>query len=141
MSYREKFSWLSLAAMVVTYVPYFAIVMAGYFPVRPLPDLRQLGLFALVSIVRVLILGIGYLYLRHSSPEEARMPLDERDLAIKNRSMSSAYYVLLSGMIYAGCFMPFTSTGWTIVNTALFMIVAAEIMRESVVVFCYRRQA
>ena len=141
MPYREKFSWLSLTAMVVTYVPYFAIVIAGYFPVRPLPDLRQLGLFALVSIVRVLILGIGYLYLRLGSPQEARMPPDERDLAIKSRAMSSAYYVLLSGMIYVGCFMPFTSAGWTIVNAALFMIVAAEVVREGIVVFCYRRQA
>jgi hypothetical protein len=49
--------------------------------------------------------------------------------------------VLIGGMIYAGVFMPFTAGGWTIVNAALFMIVAAEIVREGVVVFCYRRQS
>lgn len=141
MSYREKIAWLSLIAMVVTYSPYFVIVIAGYLPARPMPDLRQLALFAAVSIVRVLILGIGYLCLRLGSPEEARTPLDERDSAIKSRSTSSAYYVLIAGMIYVGVFMPFRSAGWTIVNAALFMIVAAEIVRESVVVFCYRRQA
>jgi len=141
MSYREKLAWLSLIAMVVTYVPYFAVVFAGYLPPRPLPDLRQLSVFAGVSIVRVLILGIGYLYLRLGSPQEAHMPADERDLAIKSRSISSAYYVLIGGMIYVGCFMPFTTGGWTIVNAALFMIVGAEIVREGVAVFCYRRQS
>jgi hypothetical protein len=141
MSYREKFAWLSLIAMVVTYVPYFAIVAAGYFPARPLPDLHLLSLFAAVSIVRVLILGIGYLCLRLASPEEASTPLDERDRAIKSRSTSFAYYVLIAGMIKVGCFMPFLSSGWTIVNAALFMIVTAEVVREGVVVFCYRRQS
>ena len=31
----------------------------------------------------------------------------------------------LAGMILAGCFMPFSSTGWTIVKAAIFWIVAA----------------
>jgi hypothetical protein len=57
MSYREKFSWLSLIAMVVTYVPYFAVVIAGYLPARPLPDLRQLSLFAALAIC-ISVLGL-----------------------------------------------------------------------------------
>jgi len=56
------------------------------------------------------------------------------------RSMSSAYYVLIAGMICVGCFMPFNSKGWAIVNAALFMIVAAEVVRLSVVAVSYRRQ-
>src|SRR5271154_6792589 len=119
MSFREKTAWLSLIAMVVAYVPYFALVIGGSLPARPLPDLRQLSVFAGVSIVRMLILGIGYLYLRFGSPQEARTPLDERDLAIKSRSTSSAYYVLIAGMIYVGVFMPFSSAGWVIINAAL----------------------
>ncbi len=141
MPFREKIAWLSLIAMVVAYVPYFAIVFAGYLPQRPMPDLHQLSLFAAVSIARVLVLGIGYLYIRFASLQEARLPPDERDLAIKSRSTSSAYYVLIAGMIYVGCFMPFTVTGWAIVNAALFMIITAEIVRETVVVVSYRRQA
>jgi len=37
--------------------------------------------------------------------------------------------------------MPFTSSGWTIINAALFTIVAAEIVRCGVIVVSYRRQA
>jgi cytochrome b561 len=141
MPYRERMAWLALIAMVVAYGPYFAMIEAGYLPGRALPDLRQLGLIALVSIVRLLILGIGYLYIRHGSPQEARTPPDERDRAIHSNSINSAYYVLMFGMVVVGCFMPFNSTGGTILNAALFMIVAAEIVRYGVAVASYRRQA
>ena len=140
MPYREKIAWLSLIAMAVTFGPYFTIVAAGPPPGEALPNLRQLGLFAVAAIVQMLILGVGHLYLRRRSPQEARTPPDERDRAIMRRSISSAYYVLIAGMILVGCVMPFSSSGWTIINAALVMIVAAEVVHYGVVVFSYRRQ-
>ncbi len=85
--YREKTAWLSLIAMAVTFGPYFAIVAAN--PVRSgeVPDLRQLGLFAIATIVQMLILGAGHLYLKKTSPRDAGMPPDERDRAIMRRSI------------------------------------------------------
>lgn len=56
------------------------------------------------------------------------------------RSISTAYYVLIAGMILVGCVMPFNSGGWTIVNAALLMIVLAEVVHYGVVVVSYRRQ-
>jgi hypothetical protein len=56
------------------------------------------------------------------------------------RSVSSAYYVLIAGMILVGCVMPFRSGGWTIIHAALAMIILAEIVHYTVVVSCYRRQ-
>ena len=141
MAYREKIAWLSLIAMAVAYGPYFRFVGRGPGSWEPLPHLHPLGLFATVSIVRMLILGAGYLYLRLGSPREDRPPRDERDRAIEHRSVSAAYYVLMAGMIVVGCFMPFSSTGWTIVNAAIFWIVAAEVVHYSVVVASYRVQA
>jgi hypothetical protein len=141
MSYREKIAWLSLIAMAVAYGPYFTFVARGPVPWEPLPHLHPLGLFALASIVRMLILGAGYLYLRLGSPREERPPLDERDRAIEHRSIYAAYYVLIAGMILVGCFMPFSSTGWTIVNAAILWIVAAEVVHYSVVLASYRLQA
>jgi hypothetical protein len=140
MSYREKIAWLSLIAMGVTYGPYFKLVAQGPGAWEPLPHLHPLGLFALVSLVRMLILGAGYLYLR-MGPRQDRPLLDERDRAIEYRSISAAYYVLIAGMILVGCFMPFSSTGWTIVNAAIFSIVAAEVVHYGVVVASYRVQA
>lgn len=141
MSYREKTAWLSLIAMALTFGPYFAIVKAGVFQSDALPNLRQLGVYAAAALTQVLLLGVGHLYLRYRSPEEARIPPDERDRAIKYRSMSYAYGVLIAGMIMVGVIMPFNSAGWSIVNAALFMIVIAEVVHYGAVVASYRRQA
>ena len=112
-----------------------------FLPSEPMPNLRLLGFFAVTAIGQMLILGVGHLYLRLRSTQEARMPLDERDQAIMRRSISSAYYVLIAGMILVGCVMPFNSNGWSIINAALFMIVAAEVVHYGIIVFSYRRQA
>ena len=141
MSYREKTAWLTLFAMVVTFGPYFVYVAMDSRPPRALPDLHELSYYAGITIAELIILGIGHLVLRSKSPDEARTPLDERDEAIKHRSLSSAYYVLISGMILVGCIMPFTNKGWTLVHASIFMIVVAEIVRLSVTVISYRRQA
>jgi hypothetical protein len=141
MPYREKTAWLSLIAMAVTFGPYFAIVAPASHSGHPLPDLPHLGLFAVAAIVQMFILGVGHLYLGRRSPQDARTPPDERDRAIMNRSITSAYYVLIAGMILVGCVMPFRSSGWTIINAALVMIVAAEVVHYGVVVLSYRRQA
>jgi hypothetical protein len=141
MSYREKIAWLSLIAMAVAYVPYFVLAGRGPYPWEPLPHLHPLALFALVSILRMLVLGAGDLYFRLGSPRAERPPRDERDRAIEHRSLSAAYYVLIAGMIVVGCIMPFSSNGWTIVNAAILWIVAAEVVHYSVVVASYRLQA
>jgi hypothetical protein len=138
--YREKTAWLSLIAMTVTFGPYFTFVALRSLP-EALPNLRQLELFAAAAIAQMLILGAGRLYIRRGSPEDARTPPDERDRAITSRSISSAYYVLIAGMIVVGCVMPFSSSGWSIINAALVMIVAAEVVHYGVVVLSYRRQA
>src|SRR5262245_48129279 len=140
MPYREKTAWLSLIAMAVTFGPYFVVTAVRSLP-PDVPNLHQLALFGATTIVQLIILGAGHLYLRQESPQEARTPLDERDRAIMIRSISTAYYVLIAGMIVVGCMMPFTSRGWDIVNAAILMIVAAEVVHYSVVVVSYRRQA
>ena len=141
MPYREKTAWLSLFAMIATFGPYFVYVAMDKRPPNPLPDLHELSYYAAITIAELIILGVGHLVLRFKSPDEARTPLDERDEAIKRRSLSSAYYVLIFGMIQVGCIMPFMSKGWTLVHAAIFMIVLAEIIRLSVTLISYRRQA
>ena len=140
MPYREKFAWLSLIAMAVTFGPYFTMVALAP-PGDELPNLRQLGLYAVAAIVQMIILGVGYLYLRRSSPEDARMKPDERDRVIASRSVTIGYYILMVGMMLVGCIMPFLVKGWAIVNPALFTIAFAEFVRHCVVVVCYRKQA
>lgn len=139
MPYREKTAWLSLIAMALTFGPYFTLAAASP-PGEAVPNLRQIGLFGVAAIVQLLILGGGHLYLGRGSAQAERTPPDERDQAIMRRSISSAYYVLIVGMILVGCVMPFSSSGWTIINAALVTIVAAEVVHYGVVVLSYRRQ-
>lgn len=139
MPYREKSNLLALAAMLVAYVPYFAIVPVTPSAAEPMPNMRLLSLFAAVSFLRMLVLGAGYLWFRVRTPEDVREKADERDQAIARRSMAVAYYVLIIGMILVGAIMPFTFAGWTIVNAALFAIVLAEIIRCFVAAMSYRR--
>lgn len=140
MPYREKIGWLYLAAMAVAFIPYFAFTTTTTQS-TPMPNLHQLSLFALAVTVQVIILAAGHAIFYLAAPRDAKVRPDERDLAIERRSMSAAYYVLIAGTIMVGCILPFTSSGWKIVNGAIFTIVAAEIVHYAVVVFSYRRQA
>src|SRR4029077_19629352 len=135
---REKVTWLTLIAQAATLGPYLAI-MAAAPPTAPMPDFKPLVLFAVATVAQMLILGIGHLWLRISSPEDARVPADERDRAIARRALGAAYYTLLVGMILVGIVMPFRSSGWTIINAAVAAILVAEVVHHGVTIWSYRR--
>ncbi len=139
MPYREKVAWLSVLAMSLVFVPYFTWTEL-HPPTDPLPNFQQLRLYALASTVWVILLGVGHFFLRRANENDARMALDERDLAIKYRARDYAYGVLMAGVIIVGCVMPFQSSGWEIVNTSIFMIVLAELVHDSVMIYFYRKQ-
>lgn len=141
MPHREKIAWLLLIAMLVCYAPYFTLAHLNPPPPEMLPNLPQLGLLAIAATSHAAIQGLGRLWFRIRSPEDARAPADERDRDIQRRSTTVAYYVLLAGFILVGVVMPFTDRGWTIVNAALFMIVLAETVQGVIAVWGYRRSA
>jgi hypothetical protein len=140
LPYREKTAWLMLIAIAVTFGPYFTIAAKGQ-AAGPGPHLHQLVLFGVTVVAEALILIVGNALLAAMAPQDARTPPDERDRAIASRSITWAYYVLISGMILVGCVMPFSSNGWEIINAALAMIVAAELVHYGVIAVSYRRQA
>jgi hypothetical protein len=141
MSYREKLAWLSLAAMALTFGPYFAVAYRATLMNRPMPNLGLLGLYAIAAAVQMVIQGAGRWWFRRKERREGVLTADERDRVIEYRSMRAAYFVLIAGMILVGCVMPFSAGGWKIVNAALLMIVAAEIVHYGAVVVSYRRYA
>ncbi|HWS39966.1 MAG TPA: hypothetical protein VN247_01595 [Arenimonas sp.] len=139
MSYREKVAWLSLLAMLLVFIPYFTWASLNP-PGAEIPNFRQMGIYAVASLSWAAILGIGHLLLRWKSSDEAKLPLDERDIAIAHKSRGYAYGVLIAGMILVGGIMPFTNGGWEIVNTMVFMIVLAECISDANIIRNYRRQ-
>jgi hypothetical protein len=140
MPFREKTAWLSLLAMAIAFGPYFTIASLDR-AVAPLPDLHRLGLFAAAVTLQVIVLAAGHAYLRLVSHGDAVVPPDERDREIERRAITTAYYVLIAGMIMVGFIMPFTARGWEIVNAALLVVVAAEAVHYAGIGFSYRRQA
>jgi hypothetical protein len=124
--------------MSVSYGPYFTL-MALQPPTAPLPDLRTMAAFAVTVIVQVIVLAIGHAWLALVRPAEARAAADERDRAVELRSVKVAYLVLITGMILVGVVLPFSSSGWKLINSAIAAIVLAEIAHYGLVVWSYRR--
>lgn len=141
MPYREKIVWLSLFAIAVAFIPYFTYVAITPAASEGLPNVRQLILYAIAAGVQMAILLGGRMWLAARSPEDAKTPADERDRAISRNAVRVSYFVLMAGTILVGVVMPFTHSGWQIVNAALFMIVLAEVVNYSIAAISYRRQA
>ena len=141
MSYREKSAWLALVAMAVTLIPFFAYVAVNKHHDDPLSDLTPLWAYGISAVARLIILGVGFIVLRSMHQDEARTPLDERDLAIERKATHYAYYMLMFGTIVVGCILPFSNRGWGLVTAAILVIVLAECVRYGLLVFGYRRLA
>ncbi|HRD44907.1 MAG TPA: hypothetical protein PLF78_00330 [Caulobacter sp.] len=141
MPHKEKIAWMTLLWIAVTYGPYFAHVVMS--PPEPglMPNLPQLWLLALALGGNGVLHILGRIGLWIASPEDARAPADERDHDIERRSILVAYYVMMAGLTVVGLAMPFTTSGWTIVNAGLAAIVLAEITNNGLAVWNYRRSA
>lgn len=136
MPYREKLSWLMLIAMVVSFAAYFAVAYSG--SIEGLPNFRLLAVYAGAMLLQLVILGIGRLYIDRTSGKEAKAKPDERDRAIAYRAGHRAYYVMMTGLVFTGVYLPFTEVGWHIVHAALLTYVVSEMVRYWVVLRAYR---
>ena len=139
MPYREKIAWLSLVGMVVCYGPYFAYTYRSPLLDQPLPNLRLMALFAAAAGGNAVWVLLGRLIVRITTPRDERGVADERDLAIDRRANTVAYYVLIGLALYVGCFMPFITSGWHIVNSMVASVIIAETLGYAMVVLGYRR--
>lgn len=139
MAYREKLAWLELIGMVIAYGGYFiAVGIVDPAPGR-LETLTYVALFGAATMVRLLILGTGWLTLKVQMGSDARAKPDERDRSIARRGAAIGYYVLLGLMLWVGVMLPLTDTGWAVANSALAAIIIAEIVRDAVIAISYRR--
>jgi membrane protein YqaA with SNARE-associated domain len=139
MPYREKVAWISLLGMAVCYGPYFALTHRSPLLDRPLPNLELMTLFAWAAGGNAVWALLGRLVLRMTTPRDERGPADERDQAVDRRANTVAYYVLIGFALYVGGFLPFTTSGWHIVNAMVASVVVAEFLRYALIVMGYRR--
>jgi hypothetical protein len=118
----EKRAWLTLWTMCPAYLAYF-LIQATYPELTP-THLSRFGLLALVACLHAAGYIAGGIVIHRQHRGE--LPGDERDHGIDARAARAAYFLLLTGMIIVGMIMPFTDTGWKVVNSALFFIVLSE---------------
>jgi uncharacterized membrane protein len=135
MSSLEKRAWLTLWSMCPPYLVYFAI-QAGFADVLSTMGAR-IACLAAVASAHALIYLIGHLAMLRQERLEP-MTEDERDRAIDGRATRMAYFTLLTGIILVGVVMPFSRSGWDLVNAALLAIVIAEAVRHVLILQGYR---
>lgn len=136
---KERFAWVWMTALVIVFGLYFAWIQARHY-VQPDPTfLARIGALAIALSTLAVIAGATHLYLRMRRGEGGEIQEDERDRAIELRATTIAYYVLMAGICYVGCYLPFESSGWDIVHAALQSIAVAEIVKCVITLRGYRK--
>ncbi|WP_233841583.1 DUF2178 domain-containing protein [Dyella sp. 2HG41-7] len=138
MSPIEKRAWLSLWSMCPVYLIYFGLLIAVPDTFASMTPLQRIGSFAIVATLHAVVYLVGFAMFKYQERGQDLFA-DERDHAIDARASRAAYFLMLTGLIIVGVVMPFTDTGWKLVNTALFFIVCSETMRYILIVLGYRR--
>lgn len=133
MPNKERFAWVWLITMVVTYSVYFAAV----FVTGETTPLMQIGMFTVTTVIQVVIIGTAsaVIAIRHEGGPSS----DERDQMIEQKATRTAYQMLICAMVVVGCLMPFNNSGWKIFHAAVLSIAVVEIVRHGLIVLMYRR--
>jgi hypothetical protein len=135
MSPLETRARLMLWTMIPIYLVYFAIQVAA--PAWLTGILPRIACLAAASGGHGIVYLICLLVLMARERGQG-LHADERDRAIEASATLIAYYVLMAGTVVVGMVMPFTKTGWSLVNAALLWIVLAEALRNLLIVRGYR---
>jgi len=107
----------------------------------PDPDIRYLMRLVAIAIVAFIVLECALLIVaRKLSPEDAGLPIDERDQLFAYRASRSAYVVLIVLVVLVTLPMTHVHAGnWGFGMLYLGAIILAEILRASLLIQQYRR--
>lgn len=139
MPFREKKAWVTIAALLLTFVPYyFSMVRLYHVPEPDFPELVHLAVMALVAFIVLELVLI--LVARSLSPEDRGLPRDEREELFASRATRNAYIALISLVIIVIFPMIHTFGGnWGWGMALLGAIIGAEITRNISLIVQYRR--
>jgi hypothetical protein len=136
MSFREKGAWISLLSTAGIYGLYFRSIIHSGHPTRFSFGGLLGTIVALVIVQVVLIIAVAVF-----TPKEANAPPDEREKMIDLKASRLAY-AALSGSVACACFFGgFNPPIIFNVNSLLFILVMAEVLRSSCQIVQYRRGA
>jgi len=139
MSFREKRAWVTIFALLVVFLPYYVFMVSVYH--QPNPDIGYLMTLVATAIAVFIVLECVLLVVaRKLSPEDAGIPLDERDQLFAYKASRIAYISLI-GLVVAVTFpmIHIHAGNWGFGMLYLFAIIVAEILRASLLIKQYRR--
>lgn len=138
MLFQEIYARVWMIALMVIFTAYFGALTILKAEGIDLTFLQRIILLAIAlgSLGVVALTTYSWSWATRSKDDAT----DERDLQIDRRATQIAYYVLMGGIVYAGCYLPFTAKDeWEVVHAALFFIAVAEITHAAFVIRFYRR--
>jgi hypothetical protein len=139
MSFREKRAWVTILALLVVFLPYYVFMVSVYHQPDTnfgyLMDLAGIAIAAFIVLQCVLLLVA-----RKLSPEDAGIPIDERDQLFAYRASRIAYVTLIVLVVAVTLPMIHIHGGnWGFGMLYLGAIIVAEILRASLLIKQYRR--
>ena len=139
MSFREKRAWFTIFALLVVFLPYYVFMVNVYH--QPDPDIGLLARLAGIAIAAFILLEcVLLLVARKLSPEDAGIPVDERDQLFAYRASRIAYLTLIGLVVVVTFPMIHVHAGnWGFGMLYLLAIIVAEILRASLLIKQYRR--
>ena len=139
MSFREKRAWVTILALLVVFPPYYVFMMSVYH--RPDPDFRYLMHLVAIAITAFIVLECALLLVaRKLSPEDAGLPIDERDRLFAYKASRVAYISLIVLVVAVTFPMIHIHGGnWGFGMLYLGAIILAEILRAALLIKQYRR--
>ncbi|MBL4574115.1 MAG: hypothetical protein JKY86_13745 [Gammaproteobacteria bacterium] len=139
MSFREKRAWATIFALLAVFLPYYIYMFSVYH--QPNPNFRYLMHLAAIAITAFIVLEcVLLLVARKLSPEDAGIPVDERDQLFAYKASRIAYITLI-GLVVVVTFPMIHIHGgnWGFGMLYLGAIIVAEILRASMLIKQYRR--
>jgi small-conductance mechanosensitive channel len=138
MSFREKISWLSLGAILISFGPYFgSLIFAGGPPWTLGASATRFFIGAVT--IQVVLMAVGIAGIILSNLKEAPQPSDERDKMLSRRASAIAYAILVPALFCTLAIPFFGMSNAVFINAILAAIVVAETVRYSTEIIGYRR--
>jgi DMSO reductase anchor subunit len=140
MSFREKSTWITFLLVLGVFGIFF--FEAGLHLFGPSHQYHNdLMLFLALVIVIVVLEVVLHVIVAARSPKDANTPQDERERLIALKATRPAFYVLMVGAVLAVATVHLGRGPVLTLHAVLFAMWIAELTRNGVKLYYYRRDA
>jgi len=139
MPFREKRAWISFLTIFIVGSTYFIYLFVLAHSDDP-PGFYYMAHMALIAVFAFVLLDVLlHVVLYFMSPEDSRMPRDERELLIDFKATRIAFTVLvILSMIVAALIIHIGGADYLKGNMVIMMVVISQLVKHGMRIFYYR---